>query len=328
MAGRTVSPAGRASMLRVASVLAPLLPACFAGYSLHESAVRHNDQGITRLAEGDLEGAAAAFRLALEYNNRFSEPYNNLALVEIRRGNLDEAEELLRRALLLCEDFAEAWTNLGYVRLRRGDAAEAVAAFEESIAIDPGQLDARYDLILALSELGDLDEAWEQVLRLDVATPDDPAAQGLAAWIASRLLRHDEALGWATRALAANPAEPLANLAAGVALLERGAADEAETFLRAAQASDLGPAASMSLGLALLRLARWAESRAAFAAALEVSPDLLPALVGAGTAAAGEGDLAAAHAALSRALELDAASGGLDPATRTAAEELLASLGE
>jgi tetratricopeptide (TPR) repeat protein len=326
MERRATTSAGRAPLPWAAAVLVPLLSGCFASYSLHESAVLHNGQGIERLTEGDLEGAAAAFRLALEYNGRFSEPYNNLALVAIRRGELDEAEALLRRALLLNEDFAEAWTNLGYVRLRRGDPVQAIAAFEEAIAIDPGQLDARYDLVLALDEAGDLEEAWEHVLRLDVATPDDPAAQGLAAWIAARRGRFDEALGWATRALAVTPTEPLANLAAGIALLERGDAEAAESFLREGQAGDPGPAASVSLGLALLRLGRWGEAGAAFEAALRDRPELVPALVGAGTAAAGRGDVLAARTRLERALELDASTGVLDAATRAAAEALLATM--
>ncbi len=302
---------------------------CFATYGLHERAVEHNREGIARLAEGDLESAAAAFRLALEYNDRFSEPYNNLALVAIRNGNLDYAERLLLQALRLNQDFAEAWTNLGAVRLRRGDPGEAVAALLEAVRIDPGQLDARYDLVLALLETGQVAAAWEQALRLDVASPDDPAVQGLVAWVATGLGRTEEALGWATRALAAEPDEPLANLAAGTALLLRGEAGEAEPFLRAATAEDLGPTPWCQLGIALLALGRWEKARAALERALEARPDLLPALVGAGTAAAASGDTVGAKRFLGRALELDAEGDvRLTDEQRQSATRLLEELGD
>jgi len=301
---------------------------CFASYSLHERAVAHNRAGIDRLAAGDLEGAAAAFRLALEYNGRFSEPYNNLALVAIRNDDLDEAERLLRAALRLNPDFAEAWTNLGFVHLRRGEPAEAVDTLLEAIRIDPGQDDARYDLVLALAEAGRLDEAWEQVLRLDVASPDDPAAQGLVAWIGARLGRCAEALGRATQALAVRPGEGLANLAAGTCLLAERRPAEAEPFLRAAVRAETGSAGWLSLGLALLQLERWGEARAAFAQARDERPGLTPALVGEGTAAAALGERDAARALLEQALRLDAEAGGaaLPAEQRDAASRLLQAL--
>ena len=297
---------GAQPLLSLGAALAAAAAGCFASAGLHDRAVEHNREGIARLAEGDLESAAAAFRLALEYNDRFSEPYNNLALVAIRNGDLDDAERLLRHALRLNQDFAEAWTNLGAVRLRRGDPEQAVAALLEAVRIDPGQLDARYDLVLALLETAQLAAAWEQALRLDVASPEDPAVLGLVGWVAAGLGRTEEALGWATRAMAAEPREPLANLAAGTVLLLRGQAAEAEPFLRTATAADLGPTPWCQLGIALLALGRWEKARAALERALETRPDLLPALVGAGTAAAASGDVVGAKRFLGRALELDA----------------------
>jgi Flp pilus assembly protein TadD len=296
---------GARPFLSLAAALAAAT-GCFASAGLHDRAVEHNREGIARLAEGDFESAAAAFRLALEYNDRFSEPYNNLALVAIRNGDLDGAERLLRQALRLNQDFAEAWTNLGAVQLRRGDPEQAVTALLEAVRIDPGQLDARYDLVLALLETKQFAAAWEQALRLDVASPDDPAVLGLVGWVAVGLGRTEEALGWATRAMAVEPGEPLANLAAGTVLLLRGQAAEAEPYLRAATAADLGPTPWCQLGIALLALGRWEKARAALERALETRPDMLPALVGAGAAAAASGDVVGAKRFLARALELDA----------------------
>lgn len=298
---------------------------CLATTSLHERAVASNDAGIERLRANDLEGARAAFRLALEYNDRFSEPYNNLAIVALRRGELAEAERLVRQALRLNPDFAEAWNNLGYLRLRQGDAGGAVEAFEESLRTDPGQLDARYNLVLALGLAGQDDAAWEQALRLDVASPQDPVVQALLAWIATLRESPEEASDWATRALAARPDQPLAAYAMGWVLLRQGRAAEAEPFLRLGAQADLGGFAWSLLGAALLQLDRWDEAREVFARALAEGPELVPALFGAGLAAAWVGDCPAAAEYLERGLAADGrAERGLPAAERQRMEELLA----
>lgn len=308
-----------------ACVLVATATGCLATTSLHERAVASNDAGIARLRANDLEGARAAFRLALEYNDRFSEPYNNLAIVALRRGELAEAERLVRQALRLNPDFAEAWNNLGYLRLRQGDAREAVEAFEESLRTDPGQIDARYNLVLALGLAGEDDAAWEQALRLDVASPEDPSVQALLAWIATLRESPEEASDWATRALAARPDQPLAAYALGWVLLRQGRADEAEPFLRLGAQADLGGFAWSLLGAALLQLDRWEEAREVFARALAEGPDLVPALFGAGLAAAWVGDYAAAAEYLERGLAADVrAERGLPAAERQRMEELLA----
>lgn len=314
-----------AAVLAVAAMLVASAAGCLATTSLHERAVASNDEGIVRLRANDLEGAAAAFRLALEYNERFSEPYNNLAVVALRRGALAEAETLVRRALRLNPDFAEAWNNLGYLRLRQNDAREAVGAFEESLRTDPGQLDARYNLVLALGLAGETDVAWEQALRLDVASPGDPGVQALLAWIATLRGSPEEASEWATRALAARPEQPLAGYALGWVLLRQGQAAAAEPFLRLGAQADLGGFAWSLLGAALLQLDRWDEAREVFRRALAAGPEQVPALLGAGLAAAWVGDYAAAAAYLERGLAADArAAEGLPAEERGRMEELLA----
>ncbi len=289
----------------VLPIVALVFPAsgCFASYGLHERAREHNAAGIQRLSRGDLEAAAAAFRLALEYNARFAEPYNNLALVAIRRGDDDDAEELLRHALRLNADFAEAWTNLGAIRLRRGDPHGAVSALTEALAIDPGQDGARYDLVLAFLETDRAEAAWEHALRLDVSSPEDPAVHSMLAWTAVRLGRVDEALGWATRALSADPDAALAHLAAGVAFLRRGLAHKADRHLAEAAAAGPSPVAWLQLGFAMLDLGKWAVAEEAFERVLSADPDSSQARVGLGAAAAGRGDLERAENMLAETVQ-------------------------
>src|SRR5688572_23007322 len=97
-------------MLRLSMVL--LCASCGAA-PLHRLAIQHNAEGADDLARGRLEEAEARFRLATEYNDTFSEPWNNLGLVAMQREQLDDALRFFETAIDLREDFAEAWNNVG-----------------------------------------------------------------------------------------------------------------------------------------------------------------------------------------------------------------------
>jgi Flp pilus assembly protein TadD len=233
---------------------------CVTPRVLHDRAIAHNGTGVDRLAEGDLAGAEVAFRLALEYDPRFSEPYANLAVVALERGDLADAEALLNRALRLNPDFAAAWANLGVLRLRRGDPTGAEEAFREALAADPDHHAARYDLVLVAVELGDLDLAAEQAGRLGVASPDDPAVLGLQALVAAERGDPAGALRLATRAVDLDPTQPVALYAAGRALAAQGRHDDAVVVfdLALARGESLGPL--LGAAESLIRTGRYAEA--------------------------------------------------------------------
>lgn len=142
-----------------------------------ESAPAWNDLGLAREEAGDLAGARAAWRRAIELDPHYSKPLSNLgrialgrreieratALLEeaVRRGprnpiahlnlagaylageRLEDARRLYERTLALAPDLGPAWRGLAAARRALGDLAGARAALERALALDPGDAAAR-----------------------------------------------------------------------------------------------------------------------------------------------------------------------------------------
>lgn len=160
---------------------------------------RWNDYGIGLLLQGDLRGAANAFRRVMEIEPAYPDGPVNLARVLLREGDIEQAIPLLEAALELAPDLARAHVFLGMAlrTIGRYDEAlehleaaraqyprdrvvlgelgrihflerrfnQAIATFADVLRIDPEDLQAHYNLMLAYRGLGDLDQAArEQVL--------------------------------------------------------------------------------------------------------------------------------------------------------------------
>ena len=85
-------------------------------------------------------------------------------------GRAEEAEHELARALTLDPGFVEAWFNLAGVMAERGRAAAARRHLLRAIELDPDYADAVFNLASLEFESGDLGAArrwWERYLELD-----------------------------------------------------------------------------------------------------------------------------------------------------------------
>jgi tetratricopeptide (TPR) repeat protein len=194
------------------------------------------------LAHGQLDDAEASLRLAVEYNPRYAEPYNNLGLVLLARADAAHAEPFFLRAVRLNRDFAEAWNNLGVARVRTlpqdADAeaqGPAIEAFREALAINPGLLDARINLLRRLLSLRD-PEALTQARRADQLS-EGRAEYGLTALLRAEAALQagltEEAEASVNSALERDPDAPEARLVQARVALARGRPREALTALDA-----------------------------------------------------------------------------------------------
>ena len=107
-----------------------------------------NEAAFLRYATGDLDGAEAMFRKALEINEKLgrledmASLYGNLGNVLSSRGDLDDAEAMYRKSLAIneklghLEGMAIQYGNLGIVLSTRGDLDGAEAMFQKSLEID------------------------------------------------------------------------------------------------------------------------------------------------------------------------------------------------
>ncbi|MCY3844378.1 MAG: tetratricopeptide repeat protein [Acidobacteria bacterium] len=173
---------------------------------------RWNDYGIGLLLQGDLKGAVAAFERVIEVDPTYPDGPVNVARALLQEGDVAGAIPYLERAIALEPRLARAHFFLGTARKTLGayDEAlahleiareqyprdrvvlgqigriqfldrrfeEAVATFQEVLRIDPEDLQAHYNLMLAHRGAGDL-EAAGRAQALYERFKADEAAQAI-----------------------------------------------------------------------------------------------------------------------------------------------------
>jgi cytochrome c-type biogenesis protein CcmH/NrfG len=73
----------------------------------------------------------------------------------------------------LDEEAENAWNLLGVVRFQSQDATGALNAWRRSVDLDPGQLDALYNLAFTAARLGRQEEARQRLRQyVNTAPPD------------------------------------------------------------------------------------------------------------------------------------------------------------
>jgi tetratricopeptide (TPR) repeat protein len=154
---------------------------------------RWNDYGIGLLLQGDLRGAERAFMKVTEIEPGYADGWINAARAAIVEGNLDQAQAMLDEGLKRGPDLARAHFFQGQVLKSRGlydealkhfrrahdqyprdrvilnemgrvlflqeKHAEAVEVLKKVMKVDPEDLMAHYNLMLAYTALGSKKEA-------------------------------------------------------------------------------------------------------------------------------------------------------------------------
>ena len=104
----------------------------------HKSHGEHpHETGIALLKQGNLDGAAAAFRRAIELNPQFSWSYHMLADILRRQKKSDKALEAVRRAIEINPHFALSYSNLGDLLTKQEKWEEAIAAYGTALELQP-----------------------------------------------------------------------------------------------------------------------------------------------------------------------------------------------
>ena len=162
---------------------------------------RWNDWGIGLLLQGDLKGAEYAFQRVIEAEPGYADGYVNVARALVQEGETEAARPYLEKALAMSPKLARAEFFLAMAQKAAGDYpaalatltdvrrqyprdrvvlnqygrieflqrnyADAAQAFQQTLAIDPEDLQAHYNLMLCYRGLGRAAEAErEQALFL------------------------------------------------------------------------------------------------------------------------------------------------------------------
>jgi Flp pilus assembly protein TadD len=135
------------------------------------------------------EEAEKSYRTALELDRGSRPVRRSLAQLAVRRGRLPEAERLLRELAGEAPHDPEVQVALGALLASRGDLGGAKAAFERALAAAPRHAAALYNLGRAHLRTGDPAAAQACFERLDRVKPEAPYAPYGMALVHAR--RHE-----------------------------------------------------------------------------------------------------------------------------------------
>jgi tetratricopeptide (TPR) repeat protein len=184
---------------------------------------------VLALAENrEIAHAAAIAEQAL--NSGFEHPLllNVLATRLEHEGKLEDALQLLQRALRLAPNDIGVRNAMSLCLQRLGRPTEALHHVDALLKEHPNLAFAHASRGNALIALGALGQARQSHLRALQLDPDNLAAQGALASIATHRGEHEEARGWARKVLARLPGYPDAVLSLAAAELACGSIDSAQ----------------------------------------------------------------------------------------------------
>jgi tetratricopeptide (TPR) repeat protein len=180
----------------------------------------------------DIRRAAAIAEQALAEGFEHPLLLNVVATRLEEEGKLDDAVRLLERAVALAPGDVPARNALALCLQRIDRPAEALSHVEVLLRSHPELGFAHANKGNALIALGSLGLAHASHLRALELDPDNLAAMGALASIATHRGEHAEARRWAEQLLARVPGFPDAVLSLAAAELAGGALDRAEARLR------------------------------------------------------------------------------------------------
>jgi tetratricopeptide (TPR) repeat protein len=143
-----------------------------------EQADAHFTRGVIRERRGSLEKAHRSFTRALTLEKNHLGARARRGGVARRLGRFEEARADLELYLQKVPRDAREWTALGIVRSELGQHEAALAAFKRALEIDPHDLSARFQAVVAAARERDLDLMARLVEDLarkgHVAVPGEP----------------------------------------------------------------------------------------------------------------------------------------------------------
>lgn len=162
-------------------------------------AVNYNEKGMLKLGQGDLDGAEADLRNAVQADEDYHVSWHNLGLLALERGDSVEADSLFRRAARLDPHYAPPRYQLGVMHHDHGELDAAAKYYREAITADPEFLAAYNNLGAVLMTQGHYEQA-RAILDSGLSHAYNRKTRDVYARMLDKRGRVDEALGDSTSA--------------------------------------------------------------------------------------------------------------------------------
>jgi Ca-activated chloride channel family protein len=126
--------------------------------------VKYNEAGNAQFEKQAYDEALTAYRQAQVAGPDLPEPYYNAANTYNRQGQVEGALAQTEQSLKTAEGplAAQAWYNLGNAYFDAQQWEQAIAAYQEALRLTPDDVDAKYNLELALQKLQEQQQQEQQ----------------------------------------------------------------------------------------------------------------------------------------------------------------------
>ena len=144
------------------------------GYVIYHAirAAAHNRLGLLAAARGDLAGAVAHYRQALEADPTLVPAHTNLGSALAKQGDFEGAMAEFQAGLKLGPDNKVTLVSMAVAQARNGNIDDAIANLQKAVDIDPQLGAAEMNLATLLAQQGRLDDAIAHYLAAIRIDPD------------------------------------------------------------------------------------------------------------------------------------------------------------
>jgi tetratricopeptide (TPR) repeat protein len=175
-----------------------------------------------RATGGDVEGAFADFKEAIQLSPTRATAYYNRGFLHNTLGNFEAAIEDFNRALELLPDYDEAFYQRGNSYLQLKEPSNAVQDFSRAIAQNPYSIKAYYKRAEAYAEMGDPAGTLSDYAQAITRVPKDANAYYQRGRYLSKIGEMETAIADFTTAIGFNPRHADAFCGRGCCFAELG----------------------------------------------------------------------------------------------------------
>ena len=163
------------------------------------------NQGITKMGQGDYDGAIADFDHAIELDPSHVSAYYNRGEAKRGKGDYESAIADCDRAIAINPDDAGGYNIRGMSRWNMGDHEGAISDFDHAIAFDPDHASAYFIRGMIKQEKGDNSQAISDFDRAIELDPKDAGALNNRGYVKSHIGDYEGAITDFDRAIELDP---------------------------------------------------------------------------------------------------------------------------